>query len=360
MINRGYTGHEHFFEVGLIHMNGRMYDPKLGRFLSPDNFIQDPYNTQSFNRFGYVWNNPLSHIDPDGEFLFIPFLIAAASGAALSAAIYTVSSLISGNFSLSGLGYSILGGAIQGMGAFFGPVGVVAGGILSSSVTTAIQGGSLGEIGQSALIGGISSIAGSEFSKFASKNIGTVLNGLKLNANHFISRTITGGIGGTAGGYASGFVTGAALTGNLREAHKYGVKGAGEGAKYGSISAGAGAIMDARKGDYNWWSGEPNKGSRAFFSGEGTEARAKEQGFQTLSETDAAKNLQKLIDNKNIPWEGQGNAEDMWMRLSKTWAKGVPNGASVPVFLNNPRPGSIWYKTELPILKQKGVYIRYK
>ncbi|MFV0573154.1 MAG: RHS repeat-associated core domain-containing protein, partial [Xanthomarina gelatinilytica] len=67
LIDRGFTGHEHFFEVSLIHMNGRMYDAKLGRFLSPDNFIQDPYNTQSFNRYGYVWNNPLSYNDPSGE-----------------------------------------------------------------------------------------------------------------------------------------------------------------------------------------------------------------------------------------------------------------------------------------------------
>ncbi|MGB2128671.1 MAG: FG-GAP-like repeat-containing protein, partial [Flavicella sp.] len=38
LIGRGYTGHEHFFEVDLIHMNGRMYDANLGRFLSPDNY----------------------------------------------------------------------------------------------------------------------------------------------------------------------------------------------------------------------------------------------------------------------------------------------------------------------------------
>ncbi len=67
LLNRGYTGHEHFFEVGLIHMNGRMYDPVLGRFLSPDNFIQDPYNTQNYNRYGYVLNNPLVLTDPTGE-----------------------------------------------------------------------------------------------------------------------------------------------------------------------------------------------------------------------------------------------------------------------------------------------------
>ncbi len=68
LLGRGYTGHEHFFEVSLIHMNGRMYDPQLGRFLSPDNYIQEPFNTQSYNRYGYVLNNPLKYVDPSGEF----------------------------------------------------------------------------------------------------------------------------------------------------------------------------------------------------------------------------------------------------------------------------------------------------
>jgi len=60
-LDRGYTGHEHLDGVSLIHMNGRLYDPKLRRFLAPDNHIQDPYNTQSFNRYGYAWNNPLMY-----------------------------------------------------------------------------------------------------------------------------------------------------------------------------------------------------------------------------------------------------------------------------------------------------------
>ncbi|PIF01424.1 MAG: hypothetical protein CR994_02410 [Maribacter sp.] len=54
LLGRGYTGHEHFFEVSLIHMNGRMYDAQLGRFLSPDNHVQDPFSTQNYNRYGYV------------------------------------------------------------------------------------------------------------------------------------------------------------------------------------------------------------------------------------------------------------------------------------------------------------------
>jgi RHS repeat-associated protein len=67
LFDRGYTGHEHLFRVDLIHMNGRLYDPVTHRFLSPDNFVQEPYNTQSYNRYGYVFNNPLRYIDPTGE-----------------------------------------------------------------------------------------------------------------------------------------------------------------------------------------------------------------------------------------------------------------------------------------------------
>ena len=63
---RGYTGHEHLSEVGLVHMNGRVYDPVTGRFLSADPLIQDPYDAQSYNRYSYVKNNPLSYTDPSG------------------------------------------------------------------------------------------------------------------------------------------------------------------------------------------------------------------------------------------------------------------------------------------------------
>ena len=64
--DRGYTGHLHADGVGLIHMNGRMYDPILGRFISADPLIQSPNNLQSLNRYTYVMNNPLSYTDPTG------------------------------------------------------------------------------------------------------------------------------------------------------------------------------------------------------------------------------------------------------------------------------------------------------
>ncbi len=63
---RGFTGHEMLDAVGLIHMNGRIYDPKLGRFLQADPLIQAPGNTQSYNRYSYAMNNPLKYVDPSG------------------------------------------------------------------------------------------------------------------------------------------------------------------------------------------------------------------------------------------------------------------------------------------------------
>jgi len=67
--HRGFTEHELLAGVGLIHMNGRVFDPELGRFLSPDPFVQFAHNLQSYNRYSYVLNNPLSFTDPSGYFL---------------------------------------------------------------------------------------------------------------------------------------------------------------------------------------------------------------------------------------------------------------------------------------------------
>lgn len=63
---RGYTEHEMLDNLGLIHMNGRVQDPTIGRFLSADPNVPDPTSGQSFNRYSYVRNNPLSAIDPSG------------------------------------------------------------------------------------------------------------------------------------------------------------------------------------------------------------------------------------------------------------------------------------------------------
>jgi RHS repeat-associated protein len=70
LFDRGFTGHEHLYAFNLINMNGRFYDPIIGRMLSPDNFMQAPDYTQSFNRYSYCWNNPLKYTDPSGEFIW--------------------------------------------------------------------------------------------------------------------------------------------------------------------------------------------------------------------------------------------------------------------------------------------------
>lgn len=72
-LGRGFTGHEHLTWFGLINMNARLYDPLVGRFLSPDPYVQAPDFTQNFNRYSYALNNPLKYTDTDGEFL-IPLL----------------------------------------------------------------------------------------------------------------------------------------------------------------------------------------------------------------------------------------------------------------------------------------------
>jgi len=64
--DRGFTGHEHLDRFGLINMNGRMYDPVVGRFLGVDPIVQAPDYSQSFNGYSYCWNNPLKYTDPSG------------------------------------------------------------------------------------------------------------------------------------------------------------------------------------------------------------------------------------------------------------------------------------------------------
>lgn len=81
-LGRGYCGHEHLTNLGLINMNARLYDPLLGRFLSSDPNVPLPYISQSFNRYSYGFNNPLSVIDRNGEFPIL-IVLGAVVGAYL-------------------------------------------------------------------------------------------------------------------------------------------------------------------------------------------------------------------------------------------------------------------------------------
>jgi len=150
LTTRGFTGHEHIDSMGIINMNGRIYDAKLGRFLQADPFIQAPKNTQSLNRYSYVLNNPLSYTDPSGYFSLSKFfkkwgrlIVAAvasyftfgwagnlawgmmpstAAGVATSAA-YTASAVIAGA-TAGFVGGAIISGNFKGAvkGAFTGAI----------------------------------------------------------------------------------------------------------------------------------------------------------------------------------------------------------------------------------------------
>ena len=62
----GFTGHEPLDRTGFVHMNGRLYDPRVGRFLSPDPIVSEPWSGQGWNPYSYVGNSPLSRTDPTG------------------------------------------------------------------------------------------------------------------------------------------------------------------------------------------------------------------------------------------------------------------------------------------------------
>ena len=92
--NRGFTGHEMLDGVNLIHMNGRVYDPQVGRFLTADPFVQFPHNGQSHNRYTYVLNNPVMYTDPSGYYtdfgIFSSIIVSSAVATVLENVQYQI------------------------------------------------------------------------------------------------------------------------------------------------------------------------------------------------------------------------------------------------------------------------------
>ena len=104
--SRGYTFHEHIFEFSLINMNARMYDPVTRRVISPDNYIQAPDNTQSFNRYSYCWNNPLKYTDPTGEIVWVIPTIGWSKQGGLSVGVSVGVGIPGGLSAQTGVGYN--------------------------------------------------------------------------------------------------------------------------------------------------------------------------------------------------------------------------------------------------------------
>lgn len=144
--DRGYTFHEHLEPFGLINMNGRVYDPVLARFLSPDPYVQAPDYTQNFNRYSYCYNNPFKYTDPSGEWVHI--VIGAAIGGVINLTIKAIQGEIH-NFG-DGL-------VAFGIGALAGGVGAATGG----AAFLAAGGGAAGVGGF--LAGATGGLAGSAF-----------------------------------------------------------------------------------------------------------------------------------------------------------------------------------------------------
>jgi RHS repeat-associated protein len=71
LTTKRFTGQYHESSLpggeGLSYYNARWYDAKLGRFLSADGIVPGPANPQAFNRYTYVFNNPLKFVDPTGH-----------------------------------------------------------------------------------------------------------------------------------------------------------------------------------------------------------------------------------------------------------------------------------------------------
>ena len=130
--DRGFCMHEHHYDFGLINMNGRMYDPYTSMFLSPDNYIQAPDNSQSFNRYAYCLNNPLKYTDPSGESFIgaavaIGAIIGAYSGGVLANGTYNPIewNWSSGNTYAYMIGGAVVGGVSSGIGAYIAGSNVV-------------------------------------------------------------------------------------------------------------------------------------------------------------------------------------------------------------------------------------------
>ncbi len=200
--DRGYTGHEHLQGVGLINMNARLYDPKVHRFLQPDTYIQDPYNTQNYNRYSYCVNNPLKYTDITGNVFGIDDAIFIGIG--LAVASYLISSALNNTpLKFDGLLSSIVVGTISSIATF----GV---GEMASTIGNLFVRSSFQALAHGFVQGGLGNIQGGNFwTGFASGSLSSIAaSGWQKIGGKFSSS----GVGTIAFGTISG-AAGAALTG---------------------------------------------------------------------------------------------------------------------------------------------------
>ena len=148
LTQRGFTGHEHYPELKIINMNGRLYDPVIARFFSPDKYVANSSFTQDFNRYSYARNNPLMYTDPSGEFLqiLIPIIACAVLSATQAGVMASAQGVTGGalaKYIFGGAAVGIVSSAIGmgvGAGVAMGLAAANIGGIAGGAVTGAVSG----------------------------------------------------------------------------------------------------------------------------------------------------------------------------------------------------------------------------
>ncbi len=204
---RGYTGHEMLDEVGIIHMNGRIYDARLARFMQADPIIQAATSTQSYNRYAYVWNNPLNATDPSG---YIKRHVLQKAVRVVAAIVIAVVSFIACGpactaATVQGVLISMAVGAAAGaMGAAIN--GASGSGILKGALTGALTAG----------VGAYANMAGwAKYLRYAAMGVAggasSLIQGGKFG-HGFVSGAMgsaSSGLGGISGMIASAVVGGA-------------------------------------------------------------------------------------------------------------------------------------------------------
>jgi RHS repeat-associated protein len=140
-VSNRYTGQTLDEETGLYYYGARYYDPELARFIQADSTVPDPGFSQAFNRYAYVYNNPLRFTDPTGQEPFsLAILIAAGVEAGIKSAFISMGiAAITGGDIRAAFAAGFIGGFCGGIGGVFGPVpgfiGAAAGGALGATAT---------------------------------------------------------------------------------------------------------------------------------------------------------------------------------------------------------------------------------
>ena len=187
--HRGFTGHEHLTTYGVINMNGRMYDPTVGRFLAPDNFVQMPDFSQSFNRYSYCLNNPLKYTDPSGELLGVDdwLIVAIATGVFTGA----MNAKMGGdNVWFGALVGGIIGGLSYGVGQW----------LSSASNAVGVWAGAASGAAGGSLVGGLG--------EATSTLVGNLINKRKWSErlwSSFVTGALSGAVSGAISGARNGY-----------------------------------------------------------------------------------------------------------------------------------------------------------